>query len=289
MMRKAQVRRLVYLVFHDNLMAVLAFAMVPLLIADLSAGTSSASLITQAIDLVIVGIFAAEYVFKLLVDESPKRFLRSPWRLLDLTLVLLAIVSYLPGIPNMVKRAMIFRLLRVCRVALFAMKGVGGIGLHAIFVKNRFYHVIAATLVLAMLVSVAVWRIEVHALMQEEGQSSDAALAHAHGDDEHIHTLGQALWWGAGCLTTVGTEKTTKSAAGRFLGVLLMMLGIATMGILTGNVVDYFQQGKSPAPARPPARHHRHVNGLSRGMGRAAGNPTTSGSRGWSADDPQSV
>lgn len=261
MMRNTQARRIVYLIFHDNLMAVLAFAMVPLLIADLSAGASSASLVTQVIDLVIVGIFAAEYVFKLLVDESPMRFLRSPWRLLDLILVLLAIVSYLPGIPNMVKRAMIFRLLRVFRVALFAMKGMGGIGLHAVFVKNRFYHVVAATLVLAMFVSVAVWRIEVHALMQEEGQSSAAALAQSHGDDEHIHTLGQALWWGAGCLTTVGTEKTTKSAAGRFLGVLLMMIGIATMGILTGNVVDYFQRGAVSRPVKPMSYRPRQLNG----------------------------
>jgi voltage-gated potassium channel len=62
-------------------------------------------------------------------------------------------------------------------------------------------------------------------------------------DDPHatIHTYGDGLWWALTTIATVGYgDKYPVTAEGRGLAVALMLVGIASFGVLTAELVALF-------------------------------------------------
>ena len=56
-----------------------------------------------------------------------------------------------------------------------------------------------------------------------------------------IVTFGDALWWAVVTMTTVGYgDFTPVSAAGRAIAVVLMVVGIALLGVITASVASWF-------------------------------------------------
>jgi voltage-gated potassium channel len=65
------------------------------------------------------------------------------------------------------------------------------------------------------------------------------------GGDGPIQTYPDALWWAAATVTTVGYgDVFPKSAAGRGVAVLLMLVGISVFGLLTARVAALFVEAK---------------------------------------------
>jgi voltage-gated potassium channel len=61
------------------------------------------------------------------------------------------------------------------------------------------------------------------------------------GGDGSIQTFADALWWAAATITTVGYgDVYPKTAAGRGVAVLLMLIGITLFGLLTARVAVFF-------------------------------------------------
>ncbi|MGD9527204.1 MAG: potassium channel family protein, partial [Pseudonocardia sp.] len=57
----------------------------------------------------------------------------------------------------------------------------------------------------------------------------------------HISTIGDALWWAAVTVTTVGYGDTFPvTAAGRVIAFGLMLVGISLLGVLTASVAAWF-------------------------------------------------
>lgn len=57
----------------------------------------------------------------------------------------------------------------------------------------------------------------------------------------HITTIGDALWWAAVTVTTVGYGDTYPvTAAGRVIAFGLMLVGISLLGVLTASVAAWF-------------------------------------------------
>lgn len=83
----------------------------------------------------------------------------------------------------------------------------------------------------------------------------DAERGHA---GANIHNLGDALWWSATTITTVGYgDRFPVTADGRLVAVLLMLGGIALLGVVTATLASWLlarvRQGEAEAQAATQA------------------------------------
>ncbi len=160
----------------------------------------------RALDYGIWAAFAVDYVARLYLALDRWAFVRQ--HLLDLLVVVIPTLRPL-------------RLLRIARLA--AVLGVFGRRS-----KSAAPTRIAASVTLAAVVLLFV---------------AAAAMFDAERDapGANIHSLGDALWWAATTVTTVGYgDRFPVTTAGRLIAVGLMVVGIALLGVVTAAVAAWF-------------------------------------------------
>ncbi len=156
----------------------------------------------------IIAAFAAELVVKVAVAERKLYYLRTHW--LDVVIVLVPFLRPL-------------RFLRVVRILPFLARSA--VGLRTIMGPYRGAYVIVVGL-LSVLVAAALVTIF------ERGAGGS------------IRGFGDALWWAATTITTVGYGDVAPiTPEGRAVAVFLMVVGIALFGVLTAGVAAYFVKG----------------------------------------------
>lgn len=81
-----------------------------------------------------------------------------------------------------------------------------------------------------------------------------------HPTNPEYKTFGDSIWWAIVTLTTVGYgDVVPKTTAGRAAGVMIMLTGIAVLGLLAGSLASFFRLEPTPgseeasAPADAPA------------------------------------
>ena len=86
------------------------------------------------------------------------------------------------------------------------------------------------------------------------GLGAVAALdAEQDAPNANITTIGDALWWAATTVTTVGYgDRYPVTTAGRFIAVTLMVVGIALVGAITASIAAWFVSSLE-AEKRSPA------------------------------------
>ncbi len=116
-------RRPVNNIFNEDLMTLLAFLIIPAVILPYLFTFSDFMLsLFEALNYLIIAAFVAEYILKLYVAESRRKFLLGPWQVLDLAIIALALAEFLPFVATSAGRASpLLRLLRVLRA--FAAAG----------------------------------------------------------------------------------------------------------------------------------------------------------------------
>jgi len=79
----------------------------------------------QVADWAILAVFAAEYVVHLARAPDRKRYALSVWRLLDLVILVIPLVSLVPGVGEAARSSPALRLLRLFRAVLFGARAGG--------------------------------------------------------------------------------------------------------------------------------------------------------------------
>jgi voltage-gated potassium channel len=82
---------------------------------------------------------------------------------------------------------------------------------------------------------------------------------------EGFDGLGDALWWGAQTVTTVGYgDVVPDTAGGRIIGVIVMMFGVAAVSVITALVTAVFITYQEARFGRDTARHEELRGALAR-------------------------
>jgi voltage-gated potassium channel len=204
---------------------VMALVMVPLLVVPLAVDLSPR--LEQAFvaaDWFVWAAFAFEYVVRLCLTDRRWRFVRREWP--DLLIVILPFLRPL----RIVRSARALRLLRLGRLVTALTKATREA--RRLLIRHRLHHTLLITMVVVV---------------------GTAALALAVEDSSGgpIRRFGDALWWALTTVTTVGYGDTYPvTSVGRGLGVLLMVVGVALLGVLSANLAAFLLEPPLDEEAR---------------------------------------
>jgi voltage-gated potassium channel len=194
-------------------MTVLAVLWLPVLIVPLVTRLPPSTSDTfNVIDYLVWAAFAVEYLAKLYL--APRR-----WQFVRTHLVDLAVVAVPVFRPLRVLRAL--RLLTLSRAGLILTTALSR-------ARRLLTHHGLHLVLLAVLAIVGV------------GAAVELAFEQ-HAPGATIHNYGDALWWAAVTVTTVGYgDKYPVTPGGRGVAVVLMLTGIGLVGVLSATVASYF-------------------------------------------------
>lgn len=207
----------------NGLLNVLGVAMVVILVVRFAVDLSPAW--TRRLNRAsaeIWAIFVLDFLAQLLLATDKKRFLKHHW--------LLALSVVLPA----------FRVIHVVRMLvslqdLGMMQGLAGLN-SATETLGRMLrgHQFGRALVLTGVVTV----VGAAGLTFFEGQG--------------LHHFGDALWWSAAFVTTVGSDFQPRTLEGRILALLLVAWGLGVVGYVTAAIASYFV-GEAGTPSTSTA------------------------------------
>lgn len=195
----------------------LGLAWLALLAIELTHGLSPS---LETASTVIWIVFIADFLVKLILAPRKLAYLRSNW--------LTALALLVPAL-RVLRIARVVRVARAARAArslrLFRMLTSLNRGMRALRASMRRRGVAYVTLltVLVALVGAA-------GMYAFEGP----------GEGGRIGSYGEALWWTAMLLTTLGSEKWPATGAGRTLCFGLALYAFAVFGYLTAALASYF-------------------------------------------------
>jgi voltage-gated potassium channel len=162
-------------------------------------------------------VFVFEYLTKLYLVPARRSFVTH--HVVDLMVIALPMFRPLRGL----------RLLRVFRVARAGIVVANAVGRGRAILAHRGLQFVLLGVLLIIFVGAALVL---------------AFEARAHGSN--IHDFGDALWWAIVTATTVGYgDRYPVTAGGRGVAVVLMLVGIALIGVLTATVASYFVEDRA--------------------------------------------
>ena len=199
-------------------MVILALLVIPVFVMEERATTPELREVAAAINWAIWIVFVVEFGIRWAADRT-LGFPRKAW--FDLLLIVLSPPF---GVPDVMQGVRGLRLLRIVR--LVRAFGVAGMGLrltHRHFRKQKFHHVLVVACATVVLGSVGLYALE-------------------SGENKAIQHFGDALWWAIATVTTVGNgDVAPVTPEGRFIAVVLMLTGIAVIGVFTATVSSFLR------------------------------------------------
>jgi voltage-gated potassium channel len=175
-------------------------------------GEESQGWLVAAVAIVSWLVFLVDFVVH---DRRLIGYLGTWWGRFDLTVVILTAPWFLFVEPGHTKFVLVVRVARLARIVM-ATTGA-----------RRLFERLGRVALVAAIVLVLGAAIAYHA---------------EHPQNPGFATFGDALWWGIVTLTTVGYgDIVPKTTAGRAAGVMIMITGVAILGLLAGSLASFFR------------------------------------------------
>lgn len=194
---------------------ILGFAWLILLVVELIWGLNS---FLQALVTAIWIVFVIDFVVRFVLAPQKLAYVKRNW--------LTAISLVVPAL-RVLRFARVLRLARATRglrlVRIVSSLNRGMRALRASMGRRGFGYVLALT--------VAVTLVGAAGMQAFEGQGPDG---------DALDNYGEALWWTAMLMTTIGSEYWPVTGEGRLLAFLLALYGLAVFGYLTATLATYF-------------------------------------------------
>lgn len=197
-------------------MVILAFVWLALLVVELTRGISAAF---EIIGMTIWAIFILHFALEFALAPRKIAYLKKNW--------LLAISLIVPAL-RIFRILRVFRLLRLARVGrglrLFRVLSSLNSGMRALGASLRrrgFGYVIALTLLVALAGAAGMYTFE--------NEISGG-----------LNSYGEALWWTAMVMTTMGSQYWPETFEGRLLCLFLSLYAFGVFGYVTATLATYF-------------------------------------------------
>lgn len=195
-------------------MIVLSFLWLVIVVVELVWGTSD---FLELFGTAIWAIFFLEFAIRFTLAPGKLIFLRHNW----LTTIALIVPAF-----RMLRAVRVLRLARAARgLRLVRIVGTANRGMNALrksMAHRGFGYAMLLTLLIALLGAAGMWALE--------GGASDRPFL----------TYGDALWWTAMVLVTMGTDSWPQTPEGRVLCLLLALYGFAMFGYITATIATFF-------------------------------------------------
>ena len=198
----------------DTPMLVLAFVWLALLVVEL-VGRLTPGL--EAFGTAVWIVFIADFLLRVWIAPAKLDYLRANW--------LTAVALLLPAL-RVVRIVRVVRLVRLGRAArglrllrLFTSLNRGMRALRDIMGRRRFGYVVLLTVLVTLAGAAGMYAIE---------------------DRRVFATYGDALWWTAMMMTTMGSDAWPRTAEGRLLCLALALYAFAIFGYVTATLASFF-------------------------------------------------
>lgn len=207
----------------ELVMTALAFVFIGLLLAELLLDPGPTwSRRLNLLGFWIWAIFGVDFVVRLALAEEKLRFVaRNPIAFISLFLPALRVIRAAQA-ARAVRGVRLFRVLAGTNRGRRALQRFAGFGAAG--------YIAALTLIVLLLSTAGIYSLE------------------AEAPDATITSAGDALWWSASTMVTLGSDRYPVTPEGRVLGLTLMVYGLAISGYVTA-LLAVVLLGRSRQPA----------------------------------------
>jgi voltage-gated potassium channel len=211
----------------DKPFIALSFAWLILIIIDFTEGLSPT---LWAISNIIWGLFIFDFVLELWIAPNRLEYLKRNW-LTAISIVLPALrILRLFRALKILSLTRFGRSVNLMRLLTSIRRGMSAINktLH----RRGFGYVVALTTIVIFAGAAGMAHFE----------STDAVIKAGYPDTTGLRGYGDALWWTAMAMTTMGSEYWPKTVEGRLLGWLLSLYAFTVFGYITATLASHFIQ-----------------------------------------------
>jgi voltage-gated potassium channel len=208
-------------------MTVLAFVWLALLVVDFTSGLSP---FLETVSSLIWALFVLDFVLELLIAPSKRAYLRRNW-LTAVSLLLPALrVFRVTRVVRSLRAARAVRSLSMARLLTSLNRGVRAVG--RTLSRRGIGYVVVLTVIVTLVGAAGMARFESLTALREAGYAAEAG--------EGLDGYGEAVWWTAMIMTTMGSEYWPRTGEGRLLGWLLAIYAFAVFGYITASIASHF-------------------------------------------------
>lgn len=202
-------------------MLVLGFAWLILFIVEVIWGLSR---FLQTVSTLIWAIFIVDFMTRFALAPHKLAYLKANW----LTAISLAAPALrllrIARLAQLLRATRVARGLRLLRVVSSLNRGMRALG--ATMQRRGFGYVVLLTLLVTVVGAAG--------MLAFEGDAGSAGIGPG------INNYGDALWWTAMALTTMGSDYFPVSPEGRVLGFILALYAFAVFGYVTATLATFF-------------------------------------------------